>query len=303
MLATLLEGKYRVARSPKNYNSQIGLPLAILNHLYGDEDYLVQEMGMTAAGQISKLIEIAPPDMSVITYIALVHAAFFDGLDAIARAKAEIFALPATQVGFYPENIACRSIIEGVGSCTKRAVKMNGDLYPPLPFPGDHIRQNFLLAAAVARECGMSDEEITARIPSLQLPEKRQQFVVRNGVTFINDSYNACAPSIIAAFNALPHTQGKRIAVIGEMMELGSFSQACHNDVGVAALDKVDRMLCLGAGCAPIVEVWKKQGRPVDYFDERSLLVDVLKREMASGDVVLLKGSNSKQLWKILDEV
>lgn len=305
LLATLLEEKFRVARSPKNYNSQIGLPLAILNYLNGDEDYLIQEMGMTASGQIRKLIEIAPPHFAVATYIALVHAAFFNSIDEIAEAKAEIFTHPSTKIGFFPETIQCRSILEAAGACKKQSVSMTQNPYGTPSFPGTHLHQNFLLAAAVAKECGMNNAEINARIPFLQLPEKRQELVEKNGIVFVNDSYNACAPSVIAALNALPVPKhnGKRIAVIGEMLELGKFSESCHQEVGEASLEKVDHMLCLGTGCAPIVELWKQKGRPVSLFEDRNSLVKELKGLITRGDVILLKGSNSKQLWKILDEV
>lgn len=305
MIGTLLEQRFNTVRSPRNYNSQIGLPLTILNHTTGDEDYLVQEMGMTGAGQITGLIKIAPPTIAVLTHIALVHAAFFSSLQEIARAKAEIFLHPATKIGFFPETIACRDVIEYQGCCVKAPVSMTHNRYPLLPFPGDHLRQNFILAAAVARECGLSEEEIIQRIPFLQLPEKRQERIEREGITFINDSYNASVPSVVAAFKALPAPKmnGKRIAVIGEMLELGRFSEDCHREVAESALDHVDLMLCLGEGCQPIVDCWKSKGRPVHYFDDRAALVVQLKKMAASGDVVLLKGSNGKQLWKVLDEV
>lgn len=304
MLGTLLEKRFKTVRSPRNYNSQIGLPLSILNHTTGDEDYLVQEMGMTGPGQITGLIKIAPPTIAVLTHIALVHAAFFPSLEDIARAKAEIFLHPSTQLALYPETIACRGLIEYQGNCVKKPVSMV-DHYPDLPFPGEHLKQNFLLAAAVARECGLSDAEIIERIPFLQLPEKRQERIEKLGITFVNDSYNASAPSIIAAFKALPapKANGKRIAVIGEMLELGQFSKDCHREVGESALKHVDLMLCLGEGCRPIVDAWQSKGRPVHYFDDRAALVVQLKKLMHSGDVVLLKGSNGKQLWKVLEEV
>lgn len=305
LLATLLEGKFKTVKSPRNYNSQIGLPLTLLNHLEGDEDYLVQEMGMTGSGQISRLIEIAPPQIALVTYVALVHAAFFDSIEDIARAKAEIFSHPLTKAGFFPDGISCRPILESIGKCLKKAVSMHHDPYGPLPFSGDHLRHNFLLAAAVAQECGLSVEEIEARIPYLHLPEKRQEHIELNGITFVNDSYNACAPSIIAAFQALPEpkNRGKRIAVLGEMLELGKFSEQCHKEVGEASLDKVDQMFCLGQGCRPIVEMWRSKKQPVSYFDDRAALVAELRKIIAPGDVVLLKGSNGKQLWKILEEV
>lgn len=305
MIAALLGGKYRAICSPGNFNSQIGLPLTIFNHTTGDEDYLVLEMGMTHKGHIARLIDIAPPLYSVITHVALVHAANFNSIDEIASAKAEIFSHPQTRRGFYPETIACAQLIQNTGTCAKFAVPMQNDRYPPLPFNGEHLRQNFLLAAAVAVECGVAENEIIERMKLIKLPEKRQEYVAKNEMLFVNDSYNASVPSMIAALRALPSPvrNGKRIAVLGEMLELGSFSEECHRQVAIEALDKVDYMLCLGPECKAMIPIWAKSGRQAYYFDERQSLVEALKCLARPGDVILLKGSHAKQLWKVLDEV
>jgi UDP-N-acetylmuramoyl-tripeptide--D-alanyl-D-alanine ligase len=176
---------------------------------------------------------------------------------------------------------------------------------PALPVPGRHNVHNFLAAVAVARYFAIDWDRIREGAAKLSLPEKRLQFVPKKGMLFLNDSYNASELSVKAALETLPAPKGsgRKIAVLGSMMELGAFSDGCHRRVGEHALGYVDRMFCLGEECLPIQEVWKEAGRPVSLFHDRGDLAAVLKEALEEGDVVLLKGSRSKELWKILDEI
>lgn len=326
-IATLLKSKYNVTATPGNSNSQIGLPLALLNHSTLEEDFLVLEMGMSLPGQIAKLVQIAPPSVAIVTSVALVHACNFDSIGDIARAKAELFSHSYTKLGIYPKECDF-----GVFSCTGESRKLafstilstadyfletrqdkmtlfthGGWLsqFPLLNLPGEHNRHNFLAAAVAARHLGMSWEEIRFAQAFLILPERRMQIIEKDGVIFANDSYNASEISIKSALSSLPTPKGtgRKIAVIGEILELGKFSQQCHLAVGEHALNCVDSMLCLGQDCAPIVECWQQAGRPVFWTEERNLLVDALRAQLRSGDVVLLKGSRAKGLWKVLEEI
>lgn len=327
-IAELLKHKYRVAASPGNSNSQIGLPLSILNHTNGNEEVLVLEMGMTHAGQIQRLIEIAPPDIALITTVALVHANNFNHLSEIGRAKAEIFAHPRTAVGILSRQIENYEELCRIGACKKLsfAVECSDADYSlinemqkgllvkdltgstrldPLKIPGLHNLHNFLGAVAVARCLKMEWDEINHASKTLTLPERRLEMIEKYGATFINDSYNASEASLKAALESLPDPKpgGKKIAVIGEMLELGKFSDQCHEIVGKFALERVDRLLCLGENCKSIKDVWQAAGRPVELFMERADVVHALKNELQAGDVVLLKGSRAKALWKVLDEI
>lgn len=330
-IRTLLSTHYRVAASPGNSNSQIGVPLAILNHTDGKEDILVLEMGMTIPGQIERLVEIAPPEIALITTVALVHACNFDSLQDIARAKAEIFSHPSTRFGILPHDAPFFPEMEKVGKCQKISFSVNSleadyGLYPsgdagshllraykeaeevtlgPIPIPGKHNLHNLLGAITVARYFKIDWEDIKRAISSLALPERRLQFVRHQGILFLNDSYNASELSVKAALETLPSpgAKGKKVAVLGSMLELGKFSYDCHYRVGEHALKYVEQMYCLGEECLPIVEVWKKAKRSVNFFHHRTDLVASLKKDLQSGDVVLLKGSRSKELWKVLDEL
>jgi UDP-N-acetylmuramoyl-tripeptide--D-alanyl-D-alanine ligase len=326
-IAGLLKNNYRVSVSPGNSNSQIGLPLSILNHTTGNEEILILEMGMTHAGHVSRLIEIAPPDIALITMVALVHAGNFEGLSDIGRAKAEIFAHRKTSIGILHRQIENYDELCGVGACQKLSFAVecsNADyslanekqkgllIQEPdesfrinqLKIPGIHNLHNFLGAVVVARCLKMRWDEINLAAMALALPEMRFEIVEKQGAVFVNDSYNASEISAKAALDSLPEPKpgGKRIAVIGEMLELGKFSDQCHAAVGKFALDRVDRMLCLGENCKAIQNVWNAAGRPVELFMDRADIVHALKKELQTGDVVLLKGSRAKALWKVLDE-
>lgn len=325
---TLLKEKYITATSPGNNNSQVGLPLSILNHTNGNEEILIFEMGMSQPGHLSGLIEIAPPEVSVLTSVALVHACNFNSIEDIAWAKSEIFGCNATRLGIICHDIPIYEDILSVGSCRKQSfsrLSQNADYSIDLEnqnllkanlesksifldgfnIPGKHNLLNLLAAVAVARYFHVTWEEIRQRLPLLQLPDKRLQLVARNGILFINDSYNAAEPSVIAALENMPKPmgQGRRIAVLGGMAELGKFSNDCHRRVGEHALNHVEEMYCLGEECQPIYESWKIFGRKVELFHDFSDLLDCLKKALKPSDVVLIKGSNAKQMWKIIEEI
>lgn len=324
---TLLSGKYRTSASPGNSNSQIGLPLSILNHTTGEEEVLIFEMGMTNSGEILKLIQIAPPEVSVLTSIALVHACNFDSIDDIAWAKAEIFQHVHTPLGILHRDIPCYDKILKATPCRKlsfsltsqnadytidpeNSIKLKANVEGQsirldcFHLPGKHNMHNLLAAIAVARHFNVCWDEIQQRIGLLQLPERRLQFVTQKEILFINDSYNAAELSVKAALESLPKPigRGRKIAVLGSMMELGKFSDESHRRVGEHALNCVEEIYCFGEECRPIYEIWKKAGKKVELFHDFSALLLCLRRILKPSDVVLIKGSRSKQMWKILEE-
>lgn len=325
---TLLSMKYRVAHSPGNSNSQVGIPLSILNHTTGNEEALVLEMGMSHPGNITRLVQIAPPEVAVITHVAHVHACNFESIEEISLAKGEILSHPSTRLGILYRDMPGYAQISQIGNCHKLSFSTTSPLADygldpsnpqliqariekqtieigPLPIPGKHNQHNLMAAVAVARHFNVSWEEIKEGVTRLSLPEKRLQFVRQKEILFLNDSYNASELSVKAALETLPQPQGngRKIAVLGSMMELGKFSEACHQRVGEYALDFVEEMYCVGEECLPIQEVWKKAKRPVFWFKTRGELIASLKVSLKKEDVVLLKGSRSKEMWKVLEEI
>lgn len=322
----LLSGKYRTAASPGNSNSQIGLPLAILNHTNGKEEILILEMGMTEPGNLLQLIQIAPPEVAVLTSVALVHACNFNSIEEIAWTKSEIFQHPHTRLGIMHREIPGYDQITCSSSCPKVSFSTTAPeaaytLDPRNPkklladgqsitldnfkLPGRHNLHNLLAAIALARHFNVGWDEIQQRIGHLQLPERRLQFLTHKDILFVNDSYNAAELSVKAALEALPQpmSRGRKIAVLGSMMELGKFSADSHRRVGEFALNCVDQIYCLGEECRPIYDLWTQSGKPVRLFHEFADLMDCLRQVLKPSDVVLIKGSRAKQMWRILDEL
>ncbi len=325
----LLSPSYRIAVSSGNSNSQIGLPLTILNDSSAQDELLVLEMGMTEPSHILQLVAIAPPEVALITTVALVHAANFETLDEISKAKSEIFSHPRTKIGILPHNLANYDYVYNVGNCQKRSFAIDtlaadyqlkllnnqlwfknssGHLIGPFAkwqINGSHHLQNLLAALAVADYFNVPKEILENVIPKLNLTKGRGQIIQHEMALFIDDSYNASEISTKAALVAMPtpQTTGRKIAVLGSMLELGSFSFSCHQNVAATALENVDILYCLGSDCQPMYELWKTKGKPVYWFDQRDSLINALRQDLKKADVVLLKGSNSHMLWKVLEEL
>lgn len=291
-IAQLLSAKYVVGKTPGNSNSQVGVPLAILNHLKGNEEIAVFEMGLSHQGNLNRLIEIAPPKMAVITEIGLVHAANFTSIDMIARAKGEILSSPKLEKAVINEKLK------------KYPFKSVDTLYyrlseevkaPQLP---DHLRENLAAAIAVARHFGIGEEDIAKEIAKIRPFERRFETFEAAGITVVNDAYNASELSMIAALNSLPKTPGKRVGILGEMLELGSFSRHCHENVAEVAVDVLDEAYLVGEGCEPILHRFEAAKKPVRLFSDVRDLFREVRPMIKSGDLVLLKGS---RFWGLSD--
>jgi len=323
--STLLRTRYRIFASPLSYNSQATVPLSILM-ADGTEDYLILEMGMTHDGNIGNLISIAPPAISLITTLAVQHASnFVDGLAGISREKAQIFAHPKTELGILHHDILHYKEIYATGRCLKKSFSMgnqNADYFLeklsygvrihskgehpyeiPLDLPIKVHYQNFLAASALARNLDIPWSSIREAAPFLKLPSMRFEKVEKQEVIFINDAYNANPDSMKAALESLPKCQPgrKTIAVLGEMDALGMYSEEGHAMVAEIALLYADHLLCLGSRCAVMCEIWKREKKPVELFDNRLNLEIALKKLVQPGDVVLLKGARAHALDQILN--
>jgi UDP-N-acetylmuramoyl-tripeptide--D-alanyl-D-alanine ligase len=322
---TLFSAAYPITATRGNNNSQIGMSLSLLNDIRGDEKWLVVEMGMSGAGEIRRLTEIVPPDIALIASVAPVHAEFFESVERIAHAKAEIFEHSNTQWGLYNADTLHAETLKATGSCQKRAFSLQGDPqafwalqvyegsvriregqewfeFPCPTLPAPHVYDNLLAAIALARTAQVPWEAIRQALPNLQLPKRRLEIVRKGGVLFINDAYNACEVSMLSALDVLSHhAPARRVAVLGQMNELGPLSEGCHRKVGEKSLESADVLFCLGEGCAPIVEVWRSSGRSCKWASSLHELTESLKAQLKEGDVVLLKGSRSNELWKCVD--
>jgi UDP-N-acetylmuramoyl-tripeptide--D-alanyl-D-alanine ligase len=322
--AQLLNESFVIFKTPGNCNGQIGLPLSIINNKQRVE-LLVLEMGMDQAKGIETLVNIAPPDIAVITEVALVHAASFDNIEEIAKAKAEIFHHGNTSVCILNKDMACFDLIKNYQKNTPVHFSLVDDkaqffikkassdievyenrrltLKCSWPIFGDHNIQNFLAAYCVARSLGVHPDEIKKQIPHLQLPSKRLEIIKKNGITFINDSYNASEKSMIAALQSISCIKNalRKIAILGDMRELGKFSLEMHKNVAYESLKHADTLFCLGQESYVMHEIWQKNHKDSMFFDNKDLMLEKIKSFLKTGDVVLLKGSRVHQLETIID--
>jgi UDP-N-acetylmuramoyl-tripeptide--D-alanyl-D-alanine ligase len=314
----------KVLFSEGNQNSQIGLPLCLLNNAAGDERWIVAEMSMTHPGHISNLISIVPPYIAAVVCVAFVHVENFSGLEGIARAKAEIFGHKNTEFALYNADTAHADILEKNGYGAKRAFSSNGNsaywslaitddslviteektkhVLPKPVFPARHVYDNLLAAVSICRAANVSWEQIITALPTLKLYQRRLEVKELAGITFINDAYNATDLSMLSALEALSsHSSRRRVAVLGQMKELGPFSIDCHQRVGRKALEVADTLYCLGQDCAPMVEIWRSHGRPCFWTCSLEELTQKLLEDVKENDAVLLKGSRSNHLWEVID--
>src|SRR5207244_1252430 len=271
--ASVLGRKFRVTKTQGNFNNHVGLPRTILEATARDE-VAVWEIGMNHPGEVAPLAKIAAPDAAIITNIGIAHVEFMGTREAIAKEKgalAEAVGGEGTVIlnadDPFSKGIAGRSrarvIFAGTKGGTIRAIDIqqsaDGSEFTilegahqcraQLPVPGLHMVQNALLAVAAGRTFGLSLEEAAAGLASAPLTKARLQIKEINGVQFLDDSYNANPDSMKAALQTLVEldTDGKRIAVLGEMRELGEETQRGHEEVGEeAAAFGVDQLIGIG---------------------------------------------------------
>jgi len=322
----LLQTSYHVDASLRSYNTQSTLPLTILK---ADEEaeILLLEMGMSEPGNIEKLVDIAPPDIAVLTTTAVQHADLFpDGLQGITREKATIFSHPKTRLGLFHHEIAHFHEVKNRGSCQKQTFSLETKeadyflewkegriaLYErgvlgleiPSPFTFKPFIQNFLIAVSIARIFEVSWEAIRGQASALKAPSMRFERVEKKGVVFINDAYNANPDAMKAALESLPKpaSGGKTIAVLSEMNALGMYSEGGHSLVAETALQYVDLLLCLGDRCQTMQKIWKREKREALLFKTRQEITVKLQEIAKPGDIVLLKGARAYALEHLLNE-
>lgn len=304
-LAAILEARYRVGKTPGNENTQLSLPLVLLN-ARGDEEVFVLEMGMERPGDLLRLISIAPPEIALVTQVALAHAAYFPGgMEDIARNKADIFLSETLKTALYCHELRRFSAYPPRQSSLSFSLDdkhadyfmQDGKILEKgrfgfdfsLPFSEKHWLHNFLAAASAARQMGLCWEEIAERIPHLKTAPMRFERFEKRGAVVINDAYNANPASMRAAFAGLPPPQagGKRIGVLGAMASLGSFSEQAHREIGLLAQQYFDRLLVVGSEAMPLVRNFPR----AECFDSARDAGERLREILRAGDVVLIKGS------------
>src|SRR5213595_2077929 len=285
--AAVLARRFRVAKTQGNFNNHVGLPRTILEATSRDE-VAVWEIGMSHPGEVAALSKIAEPDAAIITNIGVAHIEFMGSREAIADEKGAL--VEAVSVGGtvilnaddpFSDRIAARArgkvALADTTDGTIRAAEISQSedgteftilegahrCRAQLPVPGLHMVQNALLAVAAGRVFGVSLEECAAGLAAAPLAKARLQIKKFGGVEFIDDSYNANPDSMKAALRTLAEldTDGKRIAVLGEMRELGDESERGHLEVGeTAAALRVDHLIAIGTVAAAIARAAERSG-------------------------------------------
>jgi UDP-N-acetylmuramoyl-tripeptide--D-alanyl-D-alanine ligase len=321
----LSQGGISAAFSPKSYNSQRTVPLNLLN-FPEQAQWWVLEMGMSEPGNLERLIDLAPPKIALITTISWQHVTLFEkGLEGIAEEKSTLFAHPNTQWGLYYKEAPFADVLKNRGQCQKLSFSLKdpkSDFYlesieenrVAIHHQGKRYlfdfsvevpahRLNFLAAVATLVTMGEVWDVMQKNSSTLKLPRMRFEMVVKKGIHFINDAYNANPEAIVGALGALPKPkgQGRRIGVLTEMDDLGLYAQEGHRQVGEESLKRLDALFCLGENCRIMEAQWKKEERPVFFSRTFEELKEMLQSFLREDDVVLLKGARIYALERLLD--
>ena len=326
--ASILARAFRVTKTEGNFNNHVGLPRTILE-ANRDHQFAVWELGMNHPGEIAALARIAAPEAAIITNVGIAHIEFMGSREAIAQEKGAL-AEAVDPGGFVvlnaddefsvsmAERTRARVIFAGIedgairaidvqqtaGGCEFTIVEGAHRCRAQLPVPGLHMVQNAILAVAVGRAFGVSLEECAGGLISAPLAKARLQIREIHGVQFIDDSYNANPDSMKAALRTLMEldTDGKRIAVLGRMLELGAESERGHREVGeTAAALGVDHLISIGNDTIALAAEeagLENSAIAQDAGDAAEMLNEIV----GPGDLVLIKGSRSARTELVLDE-
>ncbi|MCS7298625.1 MAG: UDP-N-acetylmuramoyl-tripeptide--D-alanyl-D-alanine ligase [Spirochaetia bacterium] len=324
IIAQLLSYKYKVEFSPKSYNNNVGVPLSILK-INEDTDIGVLEVGMNRKGEIRKLSKIIMPDVGIITNIGYAHIEFLKTVRNIALAKSELFeGIRQGGVVFLNKNSRYLDVLEVNAKRFQldihyfdvkeaRVIQNRGidgvvfeydDVEFDTSVPGTHNIENLVCAFEIAKFFGIKISDLVSIVKNLSLPEMRNN-VIRGWFTVIDDSYNANPDSMMMALDLLDSakSKGKKIAVLGDMLELGEHSQKLHLQVADHILNKnIDYILCYGENFSLVHDYLIEKGMDKNNVISTSSIneiADILGYLVKEGDIVLVKGSRGMRLNEI----
>lgn len=322
LVAAVLSDKYKVFKTKGNFNNEIGLPLMILE-LDSTYDVAILEMGMRGLGQIKELAEIASPDLGIITNIGISHIEILKTRENILKAKMEI----AT---FFDKNntlVVCgnddflgslpsaeyKIVKTGVGENFKIGAKnialeelsskftvYDGEKEEEfsLDMPGEHNISNLMLGIAIAKELGVSFEEMKRGLNNIEATSMRLDLIKKDGFSILNDCYNSSPVAVKSAIDVMKNIEGKRrIAVLGTMRELGHKSEEAHEEIGKYAKENgIEKVLCFGDFSENIKEGY---GEGCTVYENKEELIKDLLNIICDGDIILVKASRSLKFEEI----
>ncbi|MBN1290923.1 MAG: UDP-N-acetylmuramoyl-tripeptide--D-alanyl-D-alanine ligase [Candidatus Latescibacteria bacterium] len=331
MISKILGGQFQVHSTQGNFNNQIGLPLTIFG-IDDSHNCAVLEMGMSAPGEIAYLASIARPDIGVLLNVGPAHLEFFGSIEKIADAKAELLE-SLGENGTAVVNGDDTLIESRLSRCKGKIVKFginrmydfkgeNIVLHPDgcasfdieeftikLNVPGSHNVYNALAAYAVASILGVDKMNIAMQLENITASSMRMERIERDGILFINDSYNANPLSMKAAADVLRNMEnvsgGRKIAVLGDMLELGEGSEKAHREIGRLFGSLGINMLCFVGKSADFYAegAWESGMHPDDViiYDHVDDAVEFIENVKCPGDIILVKGSRALGMEKVVN--
>ena len=337
LTAAVLRQRYPTLWTPGNYNNEIGLPLSLLQ-LRPEHRYAVLEMGFYVEGEIARLCDIAHPHIGVITNIGPIHLERAGSMEAIFRGKAELIrALPAEGRAILNwDDVRVRKMAEfSPAPVFKYGLSDEADLwadeiesyglsgihfrfhhrqpsgqievlYVTLPLLGRHSVHTALRAAAAGLLAGLSWEEIIRGLRDVNARLRIDITPGCNDSTIIDDTYNASPPSTIAALNLLQEMEGRRVAILGDMLELGSEEEKGHRLVGARAAETSDILITVGPRARWIAEEARSLGMAAEAIhaaDSAERAIVIAREIIQPGDYILIKGSRSMRMDEIVSRL
>ena len=329
MIAAVLGTTYKVSKTPANHNNDIGMPMAILG-MPMDTEVAVLEMGMNHFREIAYLSGIAHPDIAVIINIGIMHIEYLGTQIGIREAKMEIVEgmspngmlllngddtllryldrKPQQRITYFGKNEGCS--VRALDVCQKGPVlsftAQAGKLSIPvsMELEGEHYVGDAMAAISVALKLAVPSERIRESLASFRNMSGRQEIFQAGGYTIIKDCYNAGPESMAAALGVLGNRPGRRIAVLGDMLELGDCAPAEHYKVGRIAAEKADMVFAYGPHAGRVMDGTITGGMQENMawaFDDRGEMARTLKRHAKPGDVLLFKASHGMHLELVLE--
>jgi len=331
-LAAVMGSRFKVTKTEGNLNNHIGLPQTVFT-IGKETEAAILEMGMSGFGEIAYLSNIAKPGMSIITKIGVSHMEQLGSREGILQAKMEITegmkdgatlilngddpylcsikgttSLRELYVGITGESLDLKAenINQTGRLLTFNAIGLGRNIEVTLHTMGLHQVQNALFAIAAGIECGLCDAEIQQGLEDARAAKMRQQFIeTEGGIHLINDCYNAAPESMEAALKVLSDykASGKKIAVLGSMLELGTDTEARHEEVGTLAASTADILLTYGPSAAALLKGATSAGmKHAEAFTDKEALTAKLKTLAEKNDVLLFKGSRAMALEEVVEQ-
>lgn len=332
MIASVLEQKFQLTKTLGNFNNEIGVPLTVFR-IKEEDEIAILEMGISDFGEMSRLTKIARPDICVITNIGQCHLENLGDRDGVLQAKTEIFQ------GMKPNGVAVLNgdddklltVKEVKGSLPQFfGYENNGrnqvfvkqaedlglegtrltmgfldgrELTAHIPVAGEHMISNAMAAALVGKNLGLTLEEIKAGIESYQTIAGRNHTIKTEKYTLLDDCYNANPMSMKASIDIINKSKGRKVAVLGDMFELGENENELHRQVGeYAGKSDLDVLICAGERCNYMAEAAKACGKKeVYHFADRDEIIANIDKLLQPKDTIVIKASHSMGFEKIVE--